>query len=260
MSFRNWLKGRSPGVEILDRDGVRTLRLGGLAIQSAMRLALPERLELHYTRAMMAALLFNDGPRELLMIGLGGGSLARYAYARLPDTRITAVELEPQVVAAARAWFGLPDDEVRLQVVVGDGLDYLEAHPKRADLLLLDAFEAHEAPAHLRSARACAACFNALRPFGILAVNFMASDLQLEAGISRLAEAFAGRVLVLPSGDRANTIVFGLRTTARRWPLAELRGRCSSLEARFELDFASLLRDLEQHNACQDGDLLLGTD
>lgn len=259
MSFRNWLKRRSPAVEILDRDGVRTLRLGGLAIQSAMRLALPERLELHYTRAMMAALLFNDAPRELLMIGLGGGSLARYAYARLPDTRITAVELEPQVVVAARAWFGLPEDDARLRVVVGDGLEYLEGHPQRADLLLLDAFEAHEAPPHLRSDRACAACFNALRQFGILVVNFMAADPQLEPGIARLAAAFAGRVLILPSGDRANTIVFGLRTPARRWPLAQLRARCGVLESRFDLDFATLLKDLQDHNACRDGELLLGT-
>jgi hypothetical protein len=53
------------------------MHLGGTAIQSAMRLATPDMLELHYTRTMMAALLVNDAPRELLMIGLGGGSIVR---------------------------------------------------------------------------------------------------------------------------------------------------------------------------------------
>ena len=77
MSFKNWLKGRNPGVEILDRNGVRAMQLGGTAIQSAMRLATPDMLELHYTRTMMAAMPFNDAPRELLMIGLGGAAIVR---------------------------------------------------------------------------------------------------------------------------------------------------------------------------------------
>ena len=260
MSLSNWLKGRSPGVEILDRNGVRSLHLGGQAIQSAMRLATPERLELHYTRAMMAVLLFSDAPRELLMIGLGGGTLARYAYARMPDTRITVVELEPQVVTAARAWFGLPEDDARLQVVVGDGLAYLEAHPARADLLLMDAFEGHEAPAHLRDDRACAACYSALRQFGMLAVNFMAADPKLALGLARLAAAFDGRVLVMPTGDRANTIAFAMRTPVRRWPIEQLKARTGALEARFDLNFTALLKDLIDHNACADGQLLLGSD
>lgn len=260
MSFSNWLKGRSPSVEILDRNGVRSLHLGGQAIQSAMRLATPERLELHYTRAMMAVLLFSDAPRDLLMIGLGGGTLARYAYTHMPDTRITVVELEPQVVSAARAWFGLPDDDSRLRVEVGDGLDYLEAHPQRADLLLMDAFEGHVAPAHLRDERACAACFGALRRFGILAVNFMAADPKLDVGVVRLAAAFDGRVLIMPTGDRANTVVLAFRSPVRRWPLEQLKARTGALEARFDLNFEVLLKDLLDHNACADGHLLLGSD
>jgi spermidine synthase len=48
------------------------------SIQSRMCMADPNALELEYTRAMMGFLLFVPQPRELLIIGLGGGSLAKY--------------------------------------------------------------------------------------------------------------------------------------------------------------------------------------
>jgi spermidine synthase len=256
--LKSWRGRREATVEIIERDGVRSLHLGGSAVQSSIRLATPDELELHYARAMMATLLFNDAPRGLLMIGLGGGSLARFAYSRLPETRITAVEIEPKVVAAARAWFGLPEDEARLSVHVADGLTYLEAHPRSADLLLMDAFVGRESPPHLRTARAYSACYAALRPHGILAQNFMAEDSKLPDCIELMAIAFDQRVLTLPSGDRSNTIVFGLRMADRRWPIDRLRSRAIDLEHRLGLGFQAMLKDLLVHNPRSGSFLLLG--
>src|SRR5512147_2347829 len=89
-------------VEVSERDGVRYLHLGSDTIQSAMRIARPDDLELSYTRCMLAFLLFVPMPLHVLMIGLGGGSLAKYVLSRMPLTRVTAVEINPQVIAAAR--------------------------------------------------------------------------------------------------------------------------------------------------------------
>lgn len=246
--MRQWLKGRDANVEITELNGVRSLLLGGSAVQSAIRLANPDQLELDYARAMMAALLFNESPRELLMIGLGGGSMARFAWSRLPDTRITAVEIDPRVVAAAHAWFGVPEEGVRFAIVLADGLAHLEAHPRSADLLLMDAFQGRDAPPHLRGERAYAACHAALRPNGILAQNFMATDPKLAECIDRISAAFDGRVLSLPAGDRANTIVFGFRTPARRWSIEHLRERAIRLDHQWALPFQAMLKDLLAHN------------
>jgi spermidine synthase len=80
-------KSGRASVEVSEEDGVRSLHLGGDAIQSAIRLDRPDELALDYTRAMMAFLLFQPSPREVLMIGLGGGSMARYIHQRMPGTR-----------------------------------------------------------------------------------------------------------------------------------------------------------------------------
>src|SRR4051812_3815152 len=71
-----------------DHDGMRTLHFDERYIQSAMRIAAPHELLLSYTKAMLAFLLIKAVPRHVLLIGLGGGSLAKYCYQHFPEARI----------------------------------------------------------------------------------------------------------------------------------------------------------------------------
>src|SRR6185369_9886625 len=107
---RKWPTARGTAVAVSEQAGVRFLHIGGDAIQSAMRLSKPDRLELHYTRAMMGFLLFHPKPRKVLMIGLGGGSMARFLHKAFPRLRVTALDVSPEVVAAARRHFDFPAD------------------------------------------------------------------------------------------------------------------------------------------------------
>src|SRR5690349_9611761 len=84
---------------ILDYGQTRILYFTTAAVQSAMRLDDPEALIAPYTRKMMAFLLFLPAPRHVLMIGLGGGSLAKFCYRHLPRTRISVVEVNADVIA-----------------------------------------------------------------------------------------------------------------------------------------------------------------
>src|SRR5258708_29706713 len=97
------------------------LHVGGEAIQSAMRVAEPDALALDYTRCMMGFLLFHPEPRRALMIGLGGGSLAKFFHRRLRGTRVRVVELDARIVVAAPTHFGLPANDARLAVEIGGG-------------------------------------------------------------------------------------------------------------------------------------------
>ena len=58
---------------VSEKFGVRSLHIGSDTIQSSMRLARPNDLELSYTRSMMGFLLFNERPARVLLVGLGGG-------------------------------------------------------------------------------------------------------------------------------------------------------------------------------------------
>ena len=130
---------QKPSIAVSDARGVRSLHVGGEAIQSAMRLDDPFALALDYTRCMMAFLLFHPEPREALMVGLGGGSLAKFFYKRLAKTCVRIIELDARVVAAAREHFHVPPDGERFRIEIGDGAEAL--FPECCDTLVIDAFE-----------------------------------------------------------------------------------------------------------------------
>ena len=246
--LKRWLARRRSSVQVSESGGVRLLHLGGHAIQSAIRLSSPDRLELAYTRAMMAFLLFAPAPRELLMIGLGGGSIARFVHGQLPRTQVTVVEINPEVVAAARSFFGLPPDENRVKVLVADGAAYVPASPAAYDVLLLDAFEDGRSVRSLATPEFYDACRDALRPGGILVVNFIADEPRFGAYLARIERAFGGKVLCLPAEDRVNMIVLGFTGRATRIAIAPLKRTARELKRRYDLPFDRFVGDLVEHN------------
>jgi len=247
-SLKRLLGRKGSSVEVSESRGVRTLHLGGEAIQSAMRLSAPDRLELAYTRAMMAFLLFAPAPRDILMVGLGGGSIARFVHERLSRTRITVLELSPKVVAAARTFFGLPADDRRLKVIVGDGAGHVAAHRSACDVFLLDAFDDLRSVRTLATEAFYAACRDALRPGGLFVVNFIADEPRFGRYLARIERVFDGRVLCLPSQDRMNMIVLAFRGRVDPIRIAPLKRAARALERELGLPFDRFVRDLGAHN------------
>src|SRR5690348_15841042 len=137
------LKPRRTGCEVYlsEQNGVRSLHLGNSMVQSAMRLAAPNQLELTYTRCMMGFMLFHPQPENILMIGLGGGYLVKFVYHGLLQTKTTVVEINPQVVMFARNYFCVPPDDSRLQVLIAEGSEYIANHPSSTDVLMVDGFD-----------------------------------------------------------------------------------------------------------------------
>jgi spermidine synthase len=227
---------------------VRTLHVGGEAIQSAMRLDDPHALALDYTRCMMAFLLVYPEPREVLMIGLGGASLPKFFHKHMRKTRVRVVELDPRVVAAARAHFALPPDDERLKVEVGDGAEALT--PECCDLLVIDAFEDELHVPKLASREFYDAAFLALREPGVMVVNYMDDDPKFDDNLQRLERAFGGAVLAMPALYDPNILAFAFRGAPPSIPWSTLRTRAEKLEARYELPFTRYVSKLRAMNRC----------
>ena len=126
------MKKQKPSIAVSDERGYRTLHVGDEAIQSTMRLSDPWVLALDYTRCMMAFLLFHAEPREALMIGLGGGSLAKFFHRNFKRTNVRVVELDERVVVAARTHFALPPD--------GDYAAQVEGRPRQLRIVRGNAY------------------------------------------------------------------------------------------------------------------------
>src|SRR5260370_22792526 len=77
---------------VIQNEQVVSLYFDARGVQSCMLQHDPYALALGYTRTMMGFLLFQPNPSRISIIGLAGGSLAKYCYRHLPDTAIAAVQ------------------------------------------------------------------------------------------------------------------------------------------------------------------------
>ena len=236
-------------IEIVEEDGVRVLQIGGDAIQSAMRLSAPDAIELDYVRAMMAFLLFCPDPREVLMVGLGGGSMARFVHARMPETRVVVAEIDPGVVTVARRYFHFPEEDERLEIVVGDGARIVPKRPASCDALVVDGFVDGRVPADLCTQAFYRSAFAALRPQGVMVANFMADDAKLERHCARIEKAFGRPPVLLLAEEQDNLIAFALRGGPSRLAWKDLRVRAQRLGAKLGLRLEECLAPLKERNS-----------
>ena len=246
--LRSWLASRK-AIEIVEEDGVRVLQIGGNAIQSAMRLDAPDAIELDYVRAMMAFLLFSPEPRGILMLGLGGGSMARFVHERMPGARVTVVEINPGVVTVARKYFGLPDEDERLQIVIGEGAAAAVQRPASCDVLVVDGFVNGKVASSLCTPAFYNTAFAALRPQGVMVANFMADDGKLERHCARIEKAFGRPPALLLAEEQDNLIAFAFRGGPPRFAWAQLKARARQAKARFGLSLEESLVSLKDRNS-----------
>ena len=171
-----------------------------------MRTFRPDHLLIDYTRTMMASLLFRPRPALVGMVGLGGGSQAKFCHRHLPDARVEVAENNPHVVALRRR-FRIPRDDARLQVFLADGARFVQERRGRYDILLLDGYDETGIPAALSSQRFYDDCRGALAPGGVLASNLYATDFA--AHVDKLQCSFGReRVWVLEEPRQSNRVAF----------------------------------------------------
>jgi len=249
------MQGCDP-VEISEKQGVRYLHLGGHAVQSAMRLRDPWALELEYTRAMMMCLVFNPDAREFGLVGLGGGSIAKFVHRSLPEARMTAVEINPQVIDAARGYFSLPVDDARLEVRCGDGAAYVRERSEDLDVLMVDGYDASRIVEDLASLDFYSACRSALRPGGVAIFNLWGSDRHFDTYFQRIGTVFEDHTLLLPAEKKGNIQVFAFRPPLPEFGIRVLGERARAAEGLYGLEFSRFLDRMRSVNANDAGRFL----
>lgn len=189
------------------QDGNKSLYFSFDAMQSSMCQADPSALDVDYTRTMMGFLMFQRQPRHLAMIGLGGGSLLKFCYRHLPQTQLTAIEINPHVMAL-RHEFEIPDDPARITLVCGDGADFVRDSESEPDVLLVDGFDRKGQAQSLCTQAFYNDCFQALAPQGMMVANLNPEHPDHALFMGRIALAFNGQVLEVLSEEQSNSIVF----------------------------------------------------
>lgn len=222
MAWWSWIKASVRGLAPQDPQDPQAARPARVVVQSDWRGAelrfksgtaqsrmsrwAPDRLVVDYTRTMLGSLLLTPDPRDVGMVGLGGGSQAKFLHRHLRGARVEVFECDAEVLALRRR-FRIPDDDARLVVRHADAARALRARVGAYDLLLVDGYDVHGIPEGLSTQRFYADCRNALRAGGALAVNLY--DTAHAAHVQRLRLAFgAANVWVVEEERQSNRVAF----------------------------------------------------
>jgi predicted O-methyltransferase YrrM len=174
-----------------------------LTQQSAMSLARPERLIFHSERLMSLAFVFAHRARSALLLGLGGGAMARYVRHAWPDCALTIVERSAEVIDHARRWFGVDEE------IIADDADAFLRHTRRHwDVILVDLYDAAGVVSPKEGF--WERCIARLAEDGIIAVNWaeFAGNDGGRAEAEKLASLLPHTLYITPSGRRDNLIQF----------------------------------------------------
>jgi spermidine synthase len=236
-----------PEVNFSDHGDIRYLHLGTEWVQGSMLLDKPFDIELEYVQRMMAWLLFVDPStvtaRHAMQLGLGAAALTKFCRKKL-RMKTTAIELNPQVIAACRLWFKLPADDERLSVVLGDAAEVVAHEHWRGqiDALQVDLYD-HEAAAPVLDSEAFYRdCRQLLTEDGVMTVNLFGRSSSYTRSLEKITAAFgAGAVWAFRPTREGNTVVVALRLPQRPDRLA-LAQRTETIETRWSLPARKWLR------------------
>jgi spermidine synthase len=240
-----------PEVNFSDHGDIRYLHLGTEWIQGSMRLDAPYDIDLEYVQRMMAWLLFVDPQtvpkRHAMQFGLGAAALTKFCHKKL-RMKTTAIELNPQVVAACRLWFKLPKDDARLSVILGDA-EEVAAHAHwrgQVDALQVDLYDHEAAAPVLDSEDFYRHCRTLLTEDGCMAVNLFGRSSSYERSLDRIRAAFGEEaVWAFRPTREGNTVVLALREPVQP-TRAELLARADVIESRWGLPARKWLRVFRQ--------------
>jgi len=226
-------------VTLSEQDGVRFLHFGTEWVQGAMCIRKPDWIELEYAQQMMCWMLFcdlsSDMPNHVAQLGLGTGALTKFCYRQFPQARVTAVELNPSVIAVCNSMFKLPPEDERLAVLEMDALDFVN-DPARAgtlDALQVDLYDATARGPVLDTAefyQSCAAC---LADGGAMTVNLFGDHPSYAKNLKAMRYAFA-EVRCLPEVHEGNVVAIAFKQR-RGLDFAALHERAAQIHAQTRL-------------------------
>ncbi|KAI6217032.1 Methyltransferase type 11 and Spermine synthase domain containing protein [Aphelenchoides fujianensis] len=219
-------------------------------------------LSCDHHRSMIISLQFLGGDLEstiakaatyrFLVLGLGGGLLAKFLHRNLPGCTVVGVEYDKAVVKVARGQFGLPKDP-NLIVVVDDAYNVMkqtaesEDDSEKFDCVFMDlaSSERDESglacpPAQFATVEAIQLARDCLRPNGVFSMNVVTRDEELLATVKNDTLSVFPNAFVINEEEDVNEVLICPLNYEKQW----LKRLPKKQQERWEMSYTDMLQKL----------------
>ncbi|MBN2865132.1 MAG: fused MFS/spermidine synthase [Thiotrichales bacterium] len=163
-------------LQVVDNKVTRKLFFDSPIEQSCIFLNAPMTLNFEYQERIVELVVkaaATHKPKHdfrVLMLGMGGGSMAQHLYHAVPNLQMTVVELRQIVIDAAYQFFQMPN-EPEIDVIQDDAIAFMAENEHQYDGIIVDIFDANGLPSNLSNADFQRNLWRNLNSAGLLIFN-----------------------------------------------------------------------------------------
>lgn len=128
-------------IEVVTFLGQIRLDMGGLT-QSG------DIIENIWAKALKKHLPSDLKPTNILLLGVGGGSAARYLHRRWPQANMIGVEIDPEVIRIAKQYFSA-DNIQNFSIINDDAVNFISKISGDYDIVMVDCYQGDQIPKEL---------------------------------------------------------------------------------------------------------------
>lgn len=223
-------------------QGRLELRSGDNALQSVIDLKSPHHLALRNLEHLVAVLLFIPRPERVLILGTAAGSLLHFMRYYYPETEVTAVDIDIELIEQLLAKKILPGAQTGLSYVYDDARHFIRHCEQNYDLIIIDVFAGAQSPTWLLEKEVTSNLFRLLNERGALAYNLLIdSEHDFKRFYRSLRLVFDEQTLCLPVEGLENTIAFAFRSPSSARDMSENMEQALALSEYLEIDLMRVL-------------------
>ena len=150
-------------------------------------------LPVEYTKSFTIGMAYPKNLNSFLMIGMGGGSTSWYLHKSLPKAKVTAVELDPEIVRLSRKYYGFKENDKQSDNFIISELDgrmHILRKKQKHDIIFVDAYRGQFVPFHLMTKEFFKLAKKRLSKGGVMVQNIEPSTMLYDSAIASIASVF----------------------------------------------------------------------
>lgn len=150
-------------------------------------------LPVEYTKSFTIGLAYPKNLNSFLMIGMGGGSTSWYLHKSLPKAKVTAVELDPEIIRLSRKYYGFKENGKQSENFIISELDgrmHILRKKQKHDIIFVDAYRGQFVPFHLMTKEFFKLAKKRLSKGGVMVQNIEPSTMLYDSAIATISSVF----------------------------------------------------------------------